>query len=304
MTTVFTTVLMAIFQILTVVLLAIGFHANAENTYKSFNISDTKRLALTVEDLRSRFELTTQIVVSNGEGRILHLGRESRFSGFDDKGKLSVYEMWRQPEVPDLALKMLWKLADDGQISVHIQQFESMSASSDNENPKIGKLIREQSISVKDFAPIEWLAFSDSQRRVLMRMRPELSDKAQEPIDVEAAALSFDNAVVFDSKGNFWARTDGNLEGRYLALKTHKGQVALSFVPFQGAKEIGVAKGSQVTVNGGPNLKIFLRSSSPVVTGTRPAKVYGIVDLKKTSSRPTSVHAQSGDKEKEFLRDL
>lgn len=290
-------------QILIAVLFLIGTQAQAESVQKNFRIRDTKRAELKVSDIRKRFKLSTQIVVSDSTGRLLYFGNLGSSYGFDKDGDLTVFEMSREPGIPPLALKMAFALSKDGNISLNVQQFQSMEPDPAGDGPKLGKLIREDKFAIKDFAPVDWLAFNTDGKRVVVRITPQLGDEEEEPIDVQAAALSFQDGVMFDNKGFFWARTDGRLEGRYLSVRSHMGQAVMSFVPFKGAKEIGVAEGNQVTLNG-PDMKIYIRSAAPVVIGSRPAKIYGIIDLEKRTAKANAVHVQSGDREKEFLRDL
>lgn len=275
---------------------------NAQSMNNDFGRSDAKGEHISAQDLRSRFELYGKVYVTDAKGKLLFQGNEERMWKFGKSGDLVSNWSYQEPNIKDIAIRHTWTILDDGTIMAHIQQFESMKRKEQSREVETGKLIREEKIEVKDFAPINWIVRADSKSRVVVRLLPELGEKA-DYIQIESLPVSLNNPVVFDSKGRLWAQHDG-LEGRYISMKTHLGQFAISYFPFKGAKEVGFVNGSEVTINMNGDHKLYIRSDKPILTTNKPAKIYGIVDESKKSERTNSIYASSSSKEKEFLENL
>lgn len=290
-------------KIIVSTLLFIGIqNANAQSTSNDFGRSDSKEEALTAKDIRTQFELGGKIFVTDGKGKLLYQGNEVRMWKFGTTGDLVSNWSFQSPGIKDVAIKHTWTLSDDGKLIAHIQQFDSMKRKGKGREVETGKLIREEKIEVKDFAPINWVAYADQKERVIVRLTPDLGDKA-DFIQIDTLPMTLNNPVVFDSKGRLWAQ-GRDLEGRYLAMKTHLGQFAISYVPFKGAKEIGYVRGSEMTINAGKDLKLFVRSEAPILTTSKPAKIYGFVNEGKKSERVNSVYSSASSGEKEFLENI
>lgn len=284
-------------------LLLIGIqNAYSQSISNDFGRSNTKEELITTKDIRNRFELHGKIFVSDGNGRLLYQGNEVRMWKFGATGDLSSNWSFQSPGIKEIALKHTWTLSDEGILMAHIQQFESMKRKNNSREVETGKLIREEKIEIKDFTPINWLAYSDSKRRVIVRLTPDLGDKT-DFIQIDTLPMTLNKPVVFDSKGRFWAQSR-DLEGRYLAMKTHLGQFAISFIPFKGAKEIGFVKGNEITINSGKDFNLFIKSETPILTTTKPAKIYGFVNEEKKSDRVNSVYSSASSGEKEFLEHI
>jgi hypothetical protein len=274
----------------------------AQSMSNDFGSSDQKKEFINVKDLRTQFELLGEIFVTDNDGKLLFQGNEARVWKFGKKGDLVSNWSFKSPDINPIAIRHTWTLSGDGKLVVHIQQFDSMKYKGTNGDVELGKLIKEENIEVKDFKTIEWLAGEDTKTRVTVRFTPRLDDKS-EFIQVDALPVTLNNPVIFDNKGRLWAQ-GRNLEGRYISLKTHLGQIALSYTPFKGAKEIGFAQGSEITINADPDLVIYFRNESPILSTNKAAKIYGLVDMKKKSDRFNSLYSSSSSREKEFLKGL
>lgn len=283
-------------------LLIVASNVNAQSMNNDFGRSDSNEEVLSASDLRSRFELVGRVYVTDAKGQLMYQGNEARMWKFGSTGDLVSNWSYQAPGIKDIAIKHTWTFGSDGKMIAHIQQFESMKRKEKSREVETGKLIREEKIEVKDFAPINWIAHTDSKQRVVVRFSPELGDKT-DYIEIDTLPMTINNPVVFDSKGRLWAQ-GRSLEGRYISMKTHMGQFSVSYVPFKGSKEIGYVKGSEMVINADKELKLYIRSDSPILTTSKPAKIFGLVDQSKKSERVNSVYSSSSSKEKEFLENI
>lgn len=290
-------------KILSVIIVTLGVQqVYAQSMNNDFGTSNSKEEVLSAKELRSRFELTGKVYVTDTKGRLLYQGNEERMWKFGSTGDLISNWSYKAPNIKDIAIKHTWTISDDGKLTAHIQQFESMKKKEKSREIETGKLVREEKVEVKDFAPINWVVYSDSKQRVVVRLSPELGEKT-DFIQIDTLPMTINNPVVFDSKGRLWAQSR-SLEGRYISMKTHLGQFSASYVPFKGAKEIGFVKGSEMTINADKELKLYIRSDLPILTTSKPAKIYGVVDQSKRSDRLNSVNSTSSSEEKEFLENI
>lgn len=276
--------------------------ANAQSMNNDFGRSDSKAENLSPIEFRNRFELTGRVFVTDSGGKLLYQGNEARMWKFGISGDLVSNWSYQEQGIKDIAIKHTWTISDNGKLTAHIQQYESMRRKENSREVETGKLIREEKIEIKDFAPVNWIAHTDAQKRVIVRLVPELGDKT-DYIQIDTLPMTLNNPVVFDSKGRLWAQ-GRSLEGRFLSMKTHLGQFAVSYVPFKGAKEIGFVRGSEMIINADKDLKLHIRSEMPILTASKPAKIYGFVDQSKRSERVNSVNSSSSSKEKEFLENI
>lgn len=288
-------------------ILAILLSLNADNSYaestsNDFGRSDGEKEILSSKDLRSRLEILGEIFLTNAEGKLLLQANESRLWKFGSKGDIISNWSFSSPFFKEVALKQNWKLSEDGKVTITIQQFDSMKRKEGSRDVVTGKLIREKQFELNDFSAISWVAHETKDEKVIVRLTPRLGEK-KDLIDVSNFPITLGNPIVYDSKGQLWAQVR-TLEGKYLAFKTHLGQVALSYVPFRGAKEIGFVQGSQITINSETNFELYIRSDTQIVSTLLPVKIYGLLNMSKKSEAVTSVLSSSSSKEKDFLEHL
>ena len=283
-------------------LIMTAIKTQAQSKNNDFGVTDSKKSILTSEEIRNQFQLNGKVFITDGNGKLLYQGKELRIWEFGSKGDLVSNWSFKSPGIQAIAMTHTWTIKNDGKIFAHIKQYDSMERGKDRSEVITGKLLREEVIEVKDFQPINWIAFADSNQRVIVRLTPNLIEKS-DYIKADAFPISLKNPVAFDSKGQFWAQAP-SLEGRYVSMKTHLGQFAISYVPFKNAKEIGFVDGSQMTINVNKNLKLFVRSEAPIITTNRPVRIYGVVDQKKKSERVNSVYSSASSEEKEFTKEL
>ena len=267
-----------------------------------FGSSNTKLKDLTTTDLQKTFELVGEVFVVSPDGKLMHPTAETRIWKFSPRGEIVSNFTFEAPDLKPIALSHKWVLHDDGRMTGHIQQFESMTRT---ERPlkdsvvKRGQLLREQDVELKDFSPVIWVAESDAKKRVIVRFLPRLAEKS-DAFEIGNYPVTLHNPVIFDNKGHLWTRGN-DLEGKYVSMKTHLGRFAISYFPFQGAKPIGTAVGSRIVLDAGSGLELSIQSEQPILAAHQPLKVYGIVDLEKRSEGPKSVYSFSSNTEKGLL---
>ncbi|MBY0386349.1 hypothetical protein K2X05_14430, partial [bacterium] len=167
----------------------------------------------------------------------------------------------------------------------------------------LGKLLKEEKKELKDFSAVTWEAFADSKQKIIIRFTPEIAS-AIEFTTISALPISLENLVLFDNKGQLWAQGSRTSEGRYIGLRTHMGQIAISFSPFKGAKELGFVQGNQITLNIGDDQSVFLRSTRPILSIDKATKIYGIYDKNKKTKKVSSVYSFNSQEESIFQEQL
>jgi hypothetical protein len=105
------------------------------------------------------------------------------------------------------------------------------------------KKIKEESFDLSNFSSLNWLVQEDKEKKIFVRLTPRMIEE-EESLKLSNLPLSLRDPVIFDNNGKLWGNTQ-SLEGQYLSIKTHAGKIALSFSPFKGSEEIGIASGKK-----------------------------------------------------------
>lgn len=274
----------------------------ANNSSNDFGRSDTEINAITTEELSYRFHISGEIFVVSQDGeRLINMANEKREWEFGGQFEKPLESNWsfQQKGLPTVALKQKWMMSTDGKLTVEITQYENMERGQESE-VKYGKVVKEQKISIKNYAPVDWIIPGNSQN-IVVRLTPGVWPKS-DPVDIGALPLSGKNLAIYDGSGNVWAdQIDGKHPAVFFGATTHKGSVFLSFIPFKGAKLIGEAKGGRIKIKSGKD-KIYVQSETPLVPDNVRANVYGIINKDLTTVRLNSVLTYSSDKEPEFVK--
>jgi len=266
-----------------------------------FSRSDSEIKTLTLEELSWKFHVTGEVFVVNSEGdKLLSVADEKREWEFGGSIEKPLESHWRfaQKSLPTVALRHRWTLEKDGRITVEISQYDTFDRASESEM-KYGKLLKQEKITLKNFAPIEWPVESGP-RKLIVRLTPGVW-QADDPINLGTLPISGKNIVIYERNGKVWADQIATERASiYLGVTTHQGTVLLSFSPFKGAQVIGEAKGGRIKIKNKPS--IFFQSETPFLPKDIKANVYGIVLPNVRSDSPNSVSSYSSDKENEFLK--
>lgn len=276
--------------------------AIAASNSNDFSESRSEITHLTAKQLRERFVLEGEIFVSNADGVLLYKASESRMWRFGKTGDLTSNWSYKSNNIPYVGLRHEWSIGKDGAITASLKQYDKISRVPRNRDVTFGKLLQKKDITVKNFEPVTVVLHKDSKQTVVARLTPRL-DEVERLVDVKGLPISLRSPVVYDSKGQVWAQ-GLDLEGRFVAMTTHKGRFAVSFEPFDGAKEIGSVSGNEIKINHKKDLTLFVRSEAPIITTQQPAKLYGRVDLDKRTHKINSVGSSSSGDEENFLKHL
>lgn len=276
-----------------------------ENTSNDFSRSENEIKAMTPEEQGWRFHLTGEVFVMNKDGdKLINVANESREWSFGGSIEKPLESNWRfqQKGLPLVALKHKWQLEKDGKISVEIAQYEDFERVQGSE-VKYGKLIKEEKIVLKNFAPIDWEIPGSGAQKVIVRLTPGIWQN-EEAVNISTLPISNKNIVIYDRAGKLWAESvTADRTPTYLGIVTHEGSLALSFSPFKGAALIGEAKGNRIKIKSG-KATVFLQGEQPFVPRNVKANVYGMIRLDRKTERLNSVRTYSSDKEAEFLKSM
>lgn len=262
---------------------------------------------LSKNEFAGRFQVRGDMFVTSADGkRLLYKISESR-TGRPLPDNDKIYSNWGHTQkVGDktitVAIRYGFEIQDDASVKVHIEQFESMKPDNLRGEVKYGKLIREEKMDLTDFATINWLVYQDSKMRIIARITPELLEKGN-TYSPDNMPIAMDSAVLIDGSGKLWGDDLSQGGGKYVALGTHRGTLAISYYPFEGAKEIGVAKGNELVLDK-VKPSLTMRNSKPFLTANGEMKVYGMVLPNRKTQHMHSIQMSVSDKEAEFLNSL
>lgn len=274
----------------------------ASSNSNDFSESESRFSRIKPSELRSRFELHGEIFVSDAKGVLMHQEPQSRIWRFGNEGPLKSNWSYKSSSIPYVGLMHEWSIDKKGRIQAHIQQYDKIDRVRGSREVTYGNLLSEQSIEVKNFAPVVLTVHKDSEKTVVVRFTPRL-DEAKQYAEIKGLPLTLRDPLVYDAQGNVWAH-GMDLEGKFLALTTHKGQIAISFEPFKGAKEIGTVHKNEIQLKQSDGSNLFIRSEAPILTTLQPAKIYGIFDLSKKTDSIRSTGSSAADDEESFLKHL
>jgi hypothetical protein len=259
---------------------------------------------LSPQDLRERLEVLGNVYVTSADGTTL-LFEEAEFRSwkFGRKGDLISHWSYSSDRIEPFSIKHHWTVDEKGSLQVHLQQYEKIEANSkEPQKPKLIHLLREEKKAVADFSPLTWVVVKNDKYRVVVRLTPVLIKK-EEAKSVGAVPVSAQEMMIADNKGQVWV-SSATFSGEYVGIKSHRGSVYLSYLPFKGSKEIGFAQNNKIQLQISEGHNLTMLSAAPVLPAGVKAKVYGMVKLQNKSLSAGSVHIQSSDQEKEFLEVL
>lgn len=291
-------------QMILILLSISSIQAFARNEDNSFDKSDSAIKEVSAEKLRYRFGIKGQVLVFDKTGKsFLGQANEERNWNFNTDKPVESNWQFKQKDIPEFSLRHTWDFNKDKQLVAKISQYESMKRNNKGE-VQFGKLVKEETYIVENFDPINWVVAQDEKRRIIVKFSFELwGDKESQ--NVGSLPINGKEMIIYDNKSQLWAARIDNTDGNniYFGVTTHRGSVYLSFVPFKGAKEIGTAKKNRIIVEQG-GTKLNIQTGDSILPIGVTAKVYGYIDLNKTTDRPFSVRSSGSDDEANFLKHI
>ncbi len=275
-----------------------------QSVSNDFTRTDTVAKKIEGKEIRESLEVQGSIYHFDKSGKkIIGKENEERIWKFGREGNL--LSNWKFDGVNgNFAIRHEWTINPDGSLTVHLQQFDTMKRKDGTSREIVtGKLLKEDTIQVVNLSQIQWTVLESSSEKMTVLLTPSLNLHYSELMDVTKLPVILKDPILSDSKGRVWGNAH-SVEAAYVAFTTHLGQVALSYYPFAGAKQIGYANGNTISLELDNATTLTIKSANAMIGSEKRAKIYGILDLKKKSDRLTSVGVSASSEEKEFLAHL
>lgn len=251
---------------------------------------------LSVQDLRSRLEMSADIYQVEGKKIISGPERTTLKKINSESGEID--GNWGAGfSFGDINLRYNYKVQEDGSIKATIEEF----AKSDKEGNFSGSLDKKE-IVLENFEPIIWKVKNIKDKNFVVRFILTVKEVSN-PVAIEKIPISGTNMIVSDSAGYLWARNT-SLDGNYVSVRTHRGTIAMSYVPFKGSKELGSAEGNEINLAIDKNFKIQVKSETSFLPAGMVAKVYAIYLPEVKSKGVNSINSSSSSHEDRFLERL
>lgn len=269
------------------------------------DVDNMKGLAhqLPVNELKSRLEIQGEIFVFDASGRRL-LGRAGESRKWTSRtGTIESNWSSSSDNYQTIALHHVWKVNDDGTIQVLVEQYDSLGDRDTDGRQQFKGLLQKREFNLQDFAPVQWVSLKkEDGKKVVVRLTPSLRDD-ESPKTLSDLPFSGSDMIVSDNDGRVWTENT-SVTGKYVGIETHRGSVYFSYVPFEGATEIGVAKGTSVRLKLDEKRSLTVRSTTALLPNGVAAKVFGIFKPDHKTSGPRSTVTISTDKEPEYQQRL
>ncbi len=267
-----------------------------------FSNSDSVKKEVSIEKLKYSIEIQGNLLVFNKTGtRLLYTVEEDRRWKFGGNKPIVSYWNVTQKGLPASALQHEWQLTPQGELQLKIKQFESMKREKNGEI-KTGKLMQEKDIPIENMTVPSIVLHQDDNRRVVAQFKIQIWPTDDNAEDIGRLGINSGRMTIFDTKGNLWASRIDNSTGNnvYFAARTHMGTVYLSYVPFKGARKIGIAEKNRIRVEDN-GVKLHVESSDFLLPRGIQANVYGYINVNVRTDRVNSIRSCGSDKESAFL---
>ncbi|MBL7543318.1 MAG: hypothetical protein JNL11_05850 [Bdellovibrionaceae bacterium] len=282
--------------------LGLAFSAHAEDI--SFSEATSPRKEIELNNLRYKLEIQGDLLVFNKNGtRLLFKPDEERRWRFGNEKPITSYWNVIHQGLPTTSLYHEWQFNPHGELQLKIKQFDSMSPNRNGE-VKTGKVLQAKEFTIENMNAPAIVLYQDDHRRVVAQFKIQIwSDESAE--DIGKLGINSSRLTIFDNKGNVWASRLDNSTGNnvYFGVTTHRGSLYLSYLPFEGAKKIGVAEKNRIRIDQG-DMKINIESADMLLPRGIQANVYGFVDSSKRSERLNQIKSYGSDKEASFLENI
>jgi hypothetical protein len=258
---------------------------------------------LTAEEIRERLEVRGEIFVMDKSGKVL-VNAPAAYSNWRANGNAPLESNWGSGgNFGRIHIHHLWKVNDDGSISVLIEEFaREVSEPKSGKFEKFADLLKKSEFTLEDFTPVTWKVLNIKDKNVVVRLTPNLRERLI-PADISDLPLAGRDVMVSDNKGFLWNQKS-TFNGNYVAFKTHRGTLAVSYRPFKGASQVGEARDNEITVRLPDSLVLTLNSESSFLPAGIGGKVYGIYIPEMKSDNPRSTHIFSSSTEEVILQKL
>lgn len=252
-----------------------------------FPLVHAKEDRLTVNEIKARFEVKAEIYVFDGSGKkvLYKYGQTLLLRPRVVSGKAQIEHYWGGGFVnaAHLQFKQVWTIQDDGTIVADLEEFSKEEEFVNKEGKKDSRMagsLKKESHVLENLEQINFIsAKSTADERIVLRLTPNLNDEWLPKKLMEFPVSGIDMQIT-DNEGNLWLEHSG-LNGKFVGWTSRKGSIYLSFYPFKGAQEIGVAAGNKIEVKLGGKKVATITSKTDFVPNDLRTTVYGIYKADK-----------------------
>jgi hypothetical protein len=256
----------------------------------TLSFSCTAFADLSDQGVRERLQINADIYIVDSSGKKIISGpeRTNYWRLSLDKGTLK--GGWSSRFSAGLiAFEQSWEVDNNGSIKVSIGEYAQ------EENGKMTKLLEKKEFIIENFEPITWKVKNIKSQNFIVRFIPTLREISS-PISVDNLPIAGTQISISDNNGYLWA-DDVQLNGKYSGFTSHRGSLALSYVPFKGAREMGIAEGNHITLNVDKKFQINLKAATSFLPAGVVARVYAIYKPDVKSKGFNSLHSFDTNKE-------
>lgn len=244
---------------------------------------------LSPKDIRERLEIHADIYVMDQTGRKIVAG-PLRTNYWKPRPDEATFKGDWSSDGMDLggaiAFRYSWDVTADGTIKAILEEYNK---SKDPDHPELGDSIERKEFVLEKLEPIVWKVKNIKAHNVIVRFIPSLREVSR-PIALDSLPIAGTGISISDNAGFLWAEGI-QFNGKYSGVTSHRGTLALSYLPFAGAKEMGFAEGNQITINVDKKYQINLKGATSFLPAGVTAKVYAVYLPEKKSKGFNSLHS-------------
>jgi hypothetical protein len=260
----------------------------------SFSLANAESTAISVDELKQRFELKTDVYTLDPTGKRVLSGPNSSglYRTNTETGRVRGDASSISGE-NKIFLRYDATILDDGTIKFSIEEFKN---GGESYSGSLGK----KEFILENFEPLVWKPKQKNPDNMVVRFMPMLRENTK-ALSMDGFPLSGTNVIITDSAGYLWADEMG-FSAKFSGFKTHRGSLVISYSPFKGSKELGIAEGKKILLTLGKDLKVKIVSETDFLPNGITAKVYGLYDPNEKSKRANSVHGWDSNSEDRILK--
>lgn len=195
-----------------------------------------------------------------------------------------------------IALESEWTVDLQGKIKGRIAQYADVG----DKRGEFKNLLKETEFDLTDMSSLSWPSVVNHGVRIVFRFTPSISD-SQSAKNLTYLPISGQNIVAYDNLGNLWA-SNFSFDNKYIAARTFRGTIMLSFYPFKGAKILGTAQDHSIKLSLDSKTILTIKSEVPFLPALAHANVYGIFDPRTKTERVSSQRIFTSDTEEKLLQ--
>jgi hypothetical protein len=240
---------------------------------------------LSAQDIRDRYQVNGDIYTVDGK-RIIAGPEVTNYWRPDPETGIIKGDWSSNFGNHNFQLRYHFQVLNDNSVQAIIEEYGSQTPSQNG--PEFKELLSKKEFTLNNLEPIIWKIQSEKGKNLVARFYVSLREVSK-PISMDSLPVAGTGISVSDNAGFLWAE-GVEFSGRYVGVTSHRGTLALSYVPFAGAKEIGEAEGNQILIKVNKEFQIKLKSATAFLPSGVNAKVYAVYVPEKKSRGFSSLH--------------